>query len=74
MTVDNGKGTTQKAEPTAHRLAYRVKEAADVIGLGRSTLYDLMAKGTLRFVKIGNTRLIPADALRALIEPQAVAV
>ena len=53
------------------RLSYGVKEAAALIGLGRSTLYEMMSAGTLRFVKVGNRRLIPADALMALLEPNA---
>jgi excisionase family DNA binding protein len=52
------------------RIAYRVKEAAEAIGLGRSTLYEMMKEGKLRFVKVNNRRLIPADALMALIHPE----
>jgi excisionase family DNA binding protein len=42
--------------------AFHVKEAA-----ARSTLYKLMAAGTLRSVKIGGRRLVPIDALEALL-------
>ena len=62
MKTEGTKGTT--------KLSYGVEEAACAIGLGRSTLYEMMKAGTLRFVKIGNRRLIPADALRALLEPE----
>ncbi|MGO9427687.1 helix-turn-helix domain-containing protein [Rhodoblastus sp.] len=55
---------------TLRPLAYRVNDAAKVIGLGRSTLYEMMKEGTLRFVKRGNRRLIPADALMALLGQQ----
>jgi len=51
---------------TLRPMAYRVKDAVNVIGLGKSTLYEMMSAGTLRFVKVGNRRLIPADALRPL--------
>ena len=63
---------TQETRQT-ERLAYSVREAAVAISLGRSTLYEMMKAGTLRFVKRGNRRLIPADALMALLEPQALA-
>ena len=33
----------------------------------RSTLYKLMSAGTLRSVKVGGRRLIPIEALEALI-------
>jgi excisionase family DNA binding protein len=47
--------------------ALRVKEAAVLYGLSRSTIYVLMDAGKLRSVKIGGRRLIPRDALEALL-------
>jgi excisionase family DNA binding protein len=49
------------------RRAFHVKDAAKTYGLSRSKLYDLMKAGTLHTVKIGGRRLIPRDALEALI-------
>lgn len=51
----------------AERLAYSVADAARVTGLGRTTLYALMADGTLPSRKIGKRRLIPAASLMRLI-------
>jgi excisionase family DNA binding protein len=46
----------------------RVNDAAAIYGLSRSTLYKLMqAGGPLRSVVVGGRRLIPVDALEALI-------
>lgn len=42
-----------------------VREAADFLGLSRSTLYALMEKGKMPFAKIGSARRVPR---RALIE------
>jgi excisionase family DNA binding protein len=39
--------------------------------LSRSTIYKLIAAGTLRTVKIGGRRLIPRDALEALLNEDA---
>jgi excisionase family DNA binding protein len=47
--------------------AYHVNDAAKIYGWSRSTLYKMMKAGTLRTVKIGGRRLIPRDALEALI-------
>ena len=47
--------------------AYRISEAASAYRLSRSTLYKLMAAGSLRSVKIGGRRLIPRDALEDLL-------
>lgn len=53
--------------PTADRRALRVNEAAALYGISRSTIYVLMARGTLRTVKIAGRRLVPRDAIEALI-------
>jgi excisionase family DNA binding protein len=45
-----------------------ILEAAERVGVGRSTLYAEMGAGRLRSVKVGRRRLIPADALRSLVE------
>jgi excisionase family DNA binding protein len=51
--------------------AYRVNEAVAAYRLSRSTIYKLIAVGTLRTVKIGGRRLIPRDALEALLNEDA---
>jgi excisionase family DNA binding protein len=54
--------------PAAQRLAHRVNAAANIIGVKRSTIYNLINAGKLRSVKVAGTRLIPDDALRDLIK------
>lgn len=58
-------------QTTTHRpdekRAYRINEAVAAYRLSRSTLYKLIAAGTLHTVKIGGRRLIPRDALEALL-------
>lgn len=46
------------------KLLYRPKEAAQMLGIGRATLYDLMHAGKIRSVKDGNMRFITLEALR----------
>jgi excisionase family DNA binding protein len=36
-------------------------------GLGRTKIYELIASGELRTVKIGRRRFIPADAIREYV-------
>ena len=59
----------ERSRPNAsgHRRAYQVKEAAETYRLSKSTLYKLMATGQLRSVKVFGRRLIPVEALEALI-------
>jgi excisionase family DNA binding protein len=50
------------------KLALRIKEAAAVSGLSRSTLYKLLGENKLRAVKVGGRRLILRESLLALLE------
>ena len=51
----------------SERRAYRLNEAVAAYRLSRSTLYKLIAAGKLRTAKVGGRRLIPRDALEALL-------
>ena len=48
--------------------AYRVRDFCKAFGVSRSTVYNLMADGRLRTVRIAGRRLIPADAAEALLQ------
>jgi excisionase family DNA binding protein len=50
-----------------------VKDASDFMSLSRSTIYELMDKGELRYAKIGKSRRIPWAALEELAEKSMVA-
>jgi excisionase family DNA binding protein len=44
-----------------------VKQAARVLNLGRSTVYQLIADGRLEVVHIGRSTRVPTDAISKLI-------
>jgi excisionase family DNA binding protein len=44
-----------------------VKQAARVLNLGRSTVYQLIAEGRLEVVHIGRSARVPTDAITRLI-------
>ena len=50
-----------------HRLVYTVAEAAELLGLGRSTAYDLAAQGELPTVRLGRRLMVTRPALTALL-------
>tara|TARA_R110000787_G_scaffold11002_19_gene36643 strand:- start:5135 stop:5326 length:192 start_codon:yes stop_codon:yes gene_type:complete len=58
---------TQLARP----IAISPGEAARLVGLGRTKLYEVMGAGELPFVKIGTRRLIRMADLEAWIEKQS---
>lgn len=45
------------------RLLLIPEDAAKIIGVGRTTLYELLRTGAIESVRIGRARRIPADAL-----------
>jgi excisionase family DNA binding protein len=52
-------------EVPREKLTFTLKEAAQALGVSKSTLYKALAEGKLSAIKLGNRTLIPADALRA---------
>jgi excisionase family DNA binding protein len=49
------------------QLLLRPVEAARQLGIGRTKLYELMASGQLRSVKIGGARRVSATALAEFV-------
>lgn len=57
---DNFGGTSQEDEPIAHRYERLLtpEEVASVLQIGRTRVYELLAYGDLRSVRIGKSRRI----------------
>lgn len=49
-------------------LTYTVAEAAQALGIGRATAYELARRGQLPVIKIGRRRVVPRKALEHLVE------
>jgi excisionase family DNA binding protein len=45
-----------------------IADAALALGLGRSTVYELIGRGELEVVHVGRSARVPAAALQTLIE------
>lgn len=50
------------------KLLLSPEEAAEVLGVTRSTIYDLMRMRILASVKIGRRRLVPVKACHDMVE------
>jgi excisionase family DNA binding protein len=48
---------------TTARLLHPIPDAMEQLGIGRSTIYELMASGVIQTVKIGRRTLIAHDEL-----------
>lgn len=54
-------------------ISYSVREAARIIGLGKTKLYELIKAGRLPIVKIGDRTLVRRCDLEALLDCHLVA-
>lgn len=50
------------------KMAYKVAEAAEKIGLSRSFVYEMIHSGKLRTIKIGRSRRITPAQLQEFLE------
>jgi excisionase family DNA binding protein len=57
--------TTEAVE--GGRLLLRPEEVARALGVGRTTVFELIRAGELRSVKIGKSRRIPTEAVREYV-------
>lgn len=62
---------TTKAPPKPE--AVSVEDAMQMIGIGRTKIYDLINSGELPSVKIGRRRLVRVDSIRRLTGAELVA-
>lgn len=53
------------------KIGYSIKEACQATSLSKGTIYNHIAAGRLRAVRVGGRTIIPADALTALISGEA---
>jgi len=58
---------TAQAIGTAERLTVRVPEAAEMLSIGRSTLYQLIGSGDIATVKAGRTTLVPVASIKKFL-------
>ena len=63
----------EEVETKLERLLLRPAEAAEILGVSRSKLYELIAQGKIPSVRLDEGRLIrvPVAALKALVEGAA---
>lgn len=48
-------------------LAHTIPDACKRLGIGRTTLYELISTGEIRSFKVGNRTLIPEAELRKFV-------
>ena len=51
---------------TAGKLAYRIDEACHSLGIGRTSLYELVKSGEVQLIKIAGRSLVPRSEIERL--------
>jgi excisionase family DNA binding protein len=59
--------TKPKSRPELQRRVLSIREAQHVTDLSQATIYRLIVAGKLTTVKVGARRLIPIEAIEALL-------
>lgn len=57
----------QLDEPVGDQLLNKPMDVVRRTSLGRTTVFDLIARGEIESVKVGRSRLIPEEALRGFV-------
>jgi excisionase family DNA binding protein len=65
--VDVGDATT-RTRLVVRPLLVSVEEAAGLLGIGRTTLYELIRRGDVRPIRIGRCVRIPQRELEAFVQ------
>ena len=70
FAADMGGSRNPAARPTAiaaaPKRAYRIDEACYVLGIGRTSLYELVKVGELKLIKIAGRSLVPNSEIERL--------
>lgn len=64
------KTTTKSDKPALQRLAYSVKEAAQMTGLCDGTIRRMIYDGTLKASNVSHKQLIPASEMERILTPK----
>ena len=63
-----GRVETTETSATEHPLLLRVEEAARLLSISRSKVYELISAGQIRVVHIDRSVRVPVEGLREFIE------
>jgi excisionase family DNA binding protein len=59
---------TGSVSPIDGKLLCSIKEATTLLGVGRTSIYEMMSRGQIASLRLGSRRLIKMSSLVALVE------
>jgi excisionase family DNA binding protein len=60
--------TIKYQEVHVEKILLRPSEVSELVGMGKSKVYELIAAGTIPCIRIGKSVRVPAEALRRWID------
>jgi len=60
--------TASSVSPVNGQLLCSIKEATALLGVGRTSIYEMMSRGQIASLRLGSRRLIKMSSLIALID------
>lgn len=49
-------------------ILFSVEEVADILHIGRSTVFNLIKQGKIQSIKLGRSRRVPIDAMQTYVD------
>jgi len=71
LPKESGWTLDRKGSVMMTRLLHPIPEALTILGIGRSTFFNLVAAGEIQPVKIGRRTLVPHDELERFVRELA---
>ncbi|WP_084673912.1 excisionase family DNA-binding protein [Methylobacterium sp. WSM2598] len=71
MNCDRVPAPQRDLRASTPKLAFTIEQACYALGLGRTTIYDLLASGKLKGIKVGNRRLILSESVHNFLAAAA---
>lgn len=59
--------TGRQTTPKSERFAYPVNDACHALGIGRTSLYELVKAGELKILRIAGRTLVPRSEIERLV-------
>lgn len=67
MSSPTTPSATHEHSGDSRRFALSPEEAAEALGVGRTTIYELLASGRIASIRVGRRRLVPIWAIDAFL-------
>lgn len=68
MSLQGFQGAAGELRAPSGKLLHRTADVLNLLSIGKTTFYRLVASGKLKIVKIGSATFVPDDSIRAYVD------